>query len=229
MRDLRACASQLWPAESAAPGSCAACGRRSPDAEITVIGNTGDDFTPFGLHVCPDLDTVMYTLGGGISEEQGWGRAGETRTVLSELDGLRRRARLVRSRRPGHRHAHPAQPAAGPGPHAVRGHQDAVRAVAAGCHPAADVGRSRPHARHRRARRPRAGAAFPGVVGPPARGGPGPRDRGRRRRRGPPGARRARRDQRRRLRPAPALEPGRQRRARSWRSPASPTRSGRRR
>jgi LPPG:FO 2-phospho-L-lactate transferase len=56
-----------------------------PDAVITVIGNTGDDFTPFGLHVCPDLDTVMYTLGGGISEEQGWGRAGESHTVLSEL------------------------------------------------------------------------------------------------------------------------------------------------
>jgi 2-phospho-L-lactate transferase len=56
-----------------------------PDADITVIGNTGDDFTPFGLHVCPDLDTVMYTLGGGISEEQGWGRAGESRVVLGEL------------------------------------------------------------------------------------------------------------------------------------------------
>jgi LPPG:FO 2-phospho-L-lactate transferase len=56
-----------------------------PDADITVIGNTGDDFTPFGLHVCPDLDTVMYTLGGGISEEQGWGRAGESHTVLGEL------------------------------------------------------------------------------------------------------------------------------------------------
>jgi len=56
-----------------------------PDADVTVIGNTGDDFTPFGLHVSPDLDTVMYTLGGGISEEQGWGRAGETRAVLGEL------------------------------------------------------------------------------------------------------------------------------------------------
>jgi LPPG:FO 2-phospho-L-lactate transferase len=56
-----------------------------PDAEITVIGNTGDDFTPFGLQVCPDLDTVMYTLGGGISEEQGWGRAGESHAVLGEL------------------------------------------------------------------------------------------------------------------------------------------------
>jgi LPPG:FO 2-phospho-L-lactate transferase len=57
----------------------------APGAEITVIGNTGDDITLFGLHVSPDLDTVMYTLGGGIDEEQGWGRAGDTRTVLSEL------------------------------------------------------------------------------------------------------------------------------------------------
>jgi len=56
-----------------------------PDADVTVIGNTGDDFTPFGLPVCPDLDTVMYTLGGGISEEQGWGRAGESHAVLGEL------------------------------------------------------------------------------------------------------------------------------------------------
>jgi LPPG:FO 2-phospho-L-lactate transferase len=57
----------------------------APDAEITVIGNTGDDIRLFGLHVSPDLDTVMYTLGGGISEEQGWGRADETYTVQSEL------------------------------------------------------------------------------------------------------------------------------------------------
>jgi 2-phospho-L-lactate transferase len=56
-----------------------------PAADVTVIGNTGDDFTPFGLHVSPDLDTVMYTLGGGISEEQGWGRAGESHAVLAEL------------------------------------------------------------------------------------------------------------------------------------------------
>ena len=57
----------------------------APEAEITVIGNTGDDISLFGLHVSPDLDTVMYTLGGGISEEQGWGRADETFTVLHEL------------------------------------------------------------------------------------------------------------------------------------------------
>jgi LPPG:FO 2-phospho-L-lactate transferase len=57
----------------------------APDAEITVIGNTGDDISLFGLHISPDLDTVMYTLGGGISAEQGWGRADETFTVLHEL------------------------------------------------------------------------------------------------------------------------------------------------
>ena len=57
----------------------------APGAETTVIGNTGDDIGLFGLHVSPDLDTVMYTLGGGISEEQGWGRADETFTVLNEL------------------------------------------------------------------------------------------------------------------------------------------------
>jgi LPPG:FO 2-phospho-L-lactate transferase len=57
----------------------------APDADITVIGNTGDDITLFGLHVSPDLDTVMYTLGGGISEEQGWGRDCDTFSVLAEL------------------------------------------------------------------------------------------------------------------------------------------------
>ncbi|MFF3565956.1 2-phospho-L-lactate transferase [Streptomyces sp. NPDC002574] len=57
----------------------------APDADITVIGNTGDDIHLFGLKVCPDLDTVMYTLGGGIHEGQGWGRADETFTVKEEL------------------------------------------------------------------------------------------------------------------------------------------------
>lgn len=56
-----------------------------PGASITVIGNTGDDIWVHGLRVCPDLDTVMYTLGGGISEERGWGRDGETFTVKDEL------------------------------------------------------------------------------------------------------------------------------------------------
>ncbi|MFD6097430.1 2-phospho-L-lactate transferase [Nocardiopsis flavescens] len=72
-------------------GLKAALGIGSPAPEeqstnaITVIGNTGDDITLFGLRICPDLDTVMYTLGGGIDEERGWGRTGETFTVKEEL------------------------------------------------------------------------------------------------------------------------------------------------
>jgi LPPG:FO 2-phospho-L-lactate transferase len=55
------------------------------DAQVTVIGNTGDDITLFGLRVCPDLDTVMYTLGGGVDEAQGWGRDDESHVVQGEL------------------------------------------------------------------------------------------------------------------------------------------------
>ncbi|MFP5335163.1 MAG: 2-phospho-L-lactate transferase [Actinomycetes bacterium] len=55
------------------------------EAEVTVIGNTADDITLHGLRVCPDLDTVMYTLGGGIEESQGWGRREETFSVAEEL------------------------------------------------------------------------------------------------------------------------------------------------
>jgi len=63
------------------------CGLKqaAPDAELTVVGNTGDDITLFGLRVCPDLDTVMYTLGGGIDQRQGWGRADETFSARAEL------------------------------------------------------------------------------------------------------------------------------------------------
>jgi len=56
-----------------------------PGSEVTVVVNTGDDITLHGLRVCPDLDTVMYTLGGGISAERGWGRDAETFTVRDEL------------------------------------------------------------------------------------------------------------------------------------------------
>lgn len=55
------------------------------DSRITVVANSGDDIWMHGLRVCPDLDTVMYTLGGGISEERGWGREHETFTVKDEL------------------------------------------------------------------------------------------------------------------------------------------------
>jgi LPPG:FO 2-phospho-L-lactate transferase len=58
---------------------------RAVGAEVTAIGNVGDDLTLHGLRVCPDLDSVMYTLGGGADAERGWGRAGETWTVKGEL------------------------------------------------------------------------------------------------------------------------------------------------
>jgi LPPG:FO 2-phospho-L-lactate transferase len=56
-----------------------------PEAAVTVIVNTGDDMWLDGLRICPDLDTVMYTLGGGINEEQGWGRPDESRRASSEI------------------------------------------------------------------------------------------------------------------------------------------------
>ncbi|GAA5160984.1 2-phospho-L-lactate transferase [Ornithinimicrobium tianjinense] len=62
-----------------------------PDHEgstVTVVGNTGDDITLFGLRVCPDLDSLLYTLGGGVDEAQGWGRADESHHVMAELTAL---------------------------------------------------------------------------------------------------------------------------------------------
>lgn len=56
-----------------------------PPASITAIVNTGDDIVLHGLHVSPDLDTVVYTLGGGNDEKRGWGLAGETWTVMDAL------------------------------------------------------------------------------------------------------------------------------------------------
>jgi len=57
----------------------------SPDARVTVVANTADDLWVHGLKVCPDLDTVMYTLGDGIDPERGWGRRDETWSVRTEL------------------------------------------------------------------------------------------------------------------------------------------------
>jgi LPPG:FO 2-phospho-L-lactate transferase len=53
--------------------------------EVVALVNTGDDVWLHGLRICPDLDTCMYTLGGGIDTERGWGRAGESWTVKEEL------------------------------------------------------------------------------------------------------------------------------------------------
>lgn len=54
-------------------------------ANLTVVANTGDDLRLHGLHISPDLDTITYTLGGGVNAAQGWGRADERFTVASEL------------------------------------------------------------------------------------------------------------------------------------------------
>ncbi len=60
-------------------------GVRATGADVTAIVNVGDDVTLHGVRICPDLDSVMYTLGGGADAERGWGRAGETWTVKAEL------------------------------------------------------------------------------------------------------------------------------------------------
>lgn len=58
---------------------------KASDGGITAVVNTGDDVTLHGLRICPDLDTVMYTLGGGIDPDRGWGRASESWVVKEEL------------------------------------------------------------------------------------------------------------------------------------------------
>jgi LPPG:FO 2-phospho-L-lactate transferase len=59
-------------------------------SKLTILGNVGDDVEVLGLHVSPDLDTILYTLSGRLDEAKGWGRAGETWHALetvAELDG----------------------------------------------------------------------------------------------------------------------------------------------
>lgn len=51
--------------------------------ELTVIGNVGDDVEVLGLHISPDLDSILYTLSGLADEERGWGRAGESWSALA--------------------------------------------------------------------------------------------------------------------------------------------------
>jgi LPPG:FO 2-phospho-L-lactate transferase len=59
--------------------------RAYPEATVTIVGNTADDITIHGLRVCPDLDTLMYTLGGGGDAERGWGRLDESWRAIEEL------------------------------------------------------------------------------------------------------------------------------------------------
>lgn len=55
---------------------------------LTVIANTADDFEHLGLYVCPDVDTTLYTLGGVVNPETGWGRRDETWNFMQAVAGL---------------------------------------------------------------------------------------------------------------------------------------------
>ena len=200
----RACASRHWPAASGARASSAGCcttwRRRAPPPRSPSSATPPTTSRCIGLRVCPDLDTVMYTLGGGIHEGQGWGRAGETFTAAEEfraygegpdwftLGDRDLATHVVRTR------------LLGQGRTALGGHRRAVRTVEAardGRAAAADERRPGRDARGdrrpgRRAGRP-ARRALPGVVGAPARRRPGPAHPGARHRDRAPGARRARR------------------------------------
>ena len=62
--------------------------RMLPADGLMVVCNTGDDFEHLGLSICPDLDTVLYTLAGIANPETGWGRAGETWSFMQALERL---------------------------------------------------------------------------------------------------------------------------------------------
>jgi LPPG:FO 2-phospho-L-lactate transferase len=59
-----------------------------PAADVVVVGNVGDDVEPHGLHVSPDLDTVLYTLTGWIDEDKGWGVRGDSDRALERARSL---------------------------------------------------------------------------------------------------------------------------------------------
>ena len=59
-----------------------------PTEDLTVVVNTGDDFDHLGLRVCPDLDTVVYTLAGVANRRMGWGRERETWSFLETTGAL---------------------------------------------------------------------------------------------------------------------------------------------
>jgi LPPG:FO 2-phospho-L-lactate transferase len=56
-----------------------------PPEDLSIIVNTGDDFWLYGLRICPDLDTITYTLSGLVDKANGWGVAGDTRNMLETL------------------------------------------------------------------------------------------------------------------------------------------------
>ena len=56
--------------------------------QLTVVGNTADDFEHLGLRISPDLDTLMYTLANRNNQNQGWGLAGESWNFMEALNSL---------------------------------------------------------------------------------------------------------------------------------------------
>jgi LPPG:FO 2-phospho-L-lactate transferase len=91
--------SATTPPSSCGPRLLALCGgvggaklalglERLYGGAVTIVVNTGDDFEHLGLHVSPDIDTVLYTLGGRSDLERGWGRAGETWQFMKALHEL---------------------------------------------------------------------------------------------------------------------------------------------
>jgi LPPG:FO 2-phospho-L-lactate transferase len=56
--------------------------------QVVVVTNTGDDFEHLGLLICPDTDSVLYTLSGKIDQQRGWGRAEESWLVFEELKNI---------------------------------------------------------------------------------------------------------------------------------------------
>ncbi|MEJ2413146.1 MAG: 2-phospho-L-lactate transferase CofD family protein, partial [Anaerolineales bacterium] len=62
--------------------------RLDQSLDLTVIVNTGDDFSLFGLQICPDLDTVCYNLAGLENSQTGWGRNQESWVALQEIQSL---------------------------------------------------------------------------------------------------------------------------------------------
>jgi LPPG:FO 2-phospho-L-lactate transferase len=69
-------------------GAKLALGLNHVAGELSIIANTGDDFVHYGLTICPDIDTILYTLSGNANAAQGWGREAETFAVRAELQAL---------------------------------------------------------------------------------------------------------------------------------------------
>lgn len=67
---------------------CLGLAETLPEGELHVLVNTGDDFQHLGLRICPDIDTLLYTLSGRANQQQGWGLEGETWQAMEALEAL---------------------------------------------------------------------------------------------------------------------------------------------